>query len=133
MKHYCQKCGHPNEGYKIPKFCGDCGSPFAVFAAANPDKPRFTPTKIKPKKNFVINEEEDDEDDYEAYIPDIKGLDVEFEQDEIIKYSLKETIATSSEAPRPLAERTEVDDKRILEEFRREASSSKSLPDTDES
>lgn len=134
MKHYCQKCGHPNEGYKMPKFCGDCGSPFAVFAAANPDSPRRAPQKVKAKKNFVVDEQDDDDDDYEAHIPDIQALDVEFERDEVIKYSFKDAVATSSEPPRPLAERTDVDHERLLEEFRREASSSsKSSLNTDES
>lgn len=55
---YCKKCGGKTISV-VPKFCGDCGTPFYATQVSQASSPSITPNKVK---NKVVEPKEDDDD-----------------------------------------------------------------------
>lgn len=102
MKTYCSKCGSANE-YSIakPKFCGNCASPFEMFAPAAVANPTSV-NKRKPTPKAVVTEDNDDDGDSLNYFDanSIKKLDVNVMVPHTIGTKKLEDLLSSPAAPR---------------------------------
>lgn len=128
---YCPKCGSANN-YTLnkPKFCQSCGVKIAIASFGenqNNEKPTITNDPPKNKYIDAIAVEKDEIDETGGYVPKIDKLDVEIDIDRPRGIKLGQAIGTarkgikSEDLIRDKPRSKKINNKKFLEEFKREA------------
>ena len=125
---YCPKCAEPNlYTSKKPIVCGFCGNNLNSFGAASVKTRPIPLLVIKPKvvRKQILADIAENEEDEDAYVPNISQLDVDI----IESASQKITIADLAGTPKTGFNRPNNDKiltrSELEQEFKREAGSSK--------
>lgn len=141
MKRYCTSCGSATDySLKKPQFCCNCGKSFDNNQTAQ-DKPIIANNKInraRPNLNQKLrntednNENYDNEDDNDNYdnginhVPDIKGLEIETFAEKIRGEKIGDLMKSPSKPNKRSSSKIKaqkVSNKKILEDFKKEAGS----------
>jgi hypothetical protein len=141
MKRYCISCGSPTDySLKKPQFCCNCGKSFDNNQTVQ-DKPvianntinRARPNLNQKLRNFkniqIENDENYDDDDYDNgvnHVPNISQLEVETFAEKPRAEKIGDLIknpSKSSKRDSSKAKSQKLSNKKILEDFKKEAGS----------